>query len=476
MLHRPPCGLNFLPEMPILGLLICELLSRGSDLPNLPQIDTTNFSPAIKAQIEQAESEAKAHPRDAHLVGGLGMVLHAYSQYDGAAAAYSRALALEPQNFDWASLLGLAELEQGQFDVAAKTFRLALTIRSDDLPVQLHLAQCLVSIPDWDAAGRSYKEILEVHRDCPQAWYGLGRVQVAKGDHVSAAASFAQACNLFPQYSVAQFALAGELRKLGKPSEAGQHFALYSKNSVIEPALPDPLAQRVEQLNQSSTAHLQRGAELEGAGKLDDAIREHQSVLQSDPNNVQAHINLISLYGRTGDTTAARQHFDAASKLSPNRPDAWYNYGVLLFSQQKYDEAEQAFRRALAINPNYAEAHNNLGATYELQRRMDEAASEFRAAIADRPDYPLARFHLARILVNENNYKEAIQQLQRALQPEEENTPVYTYALAAAYARSGNREQALRYYREAHDRAVSRGQSQLLTSIDRDLKMLEGDK
>jgi tetratricopeptide (TPR) repeat protein len=185
---------------------------------------------------------------------------------------------------------------------------------------------------------------------------------------------------------------------------------------------------------------------------------------------------LISLFGRTGDMTAAKQHFEAATKLSPSRPDAWYNYGVLLFGQQKYDGAEQAFRRALAINPNYAEAHNNLGATYEIERRMEEAASEFRAAIAGRPDYPLARFHLARILVNENKYDEAIQQLLRALQPEEENTPVYTYALAATYARSGDRGQALRYYRQARDRAAAHGQSQLLTSIDRDLKMLEGDK
>src|SRR5690349_2181749 len=110
--------------MPILGLLLCAFLSPASDLPNLPQVDTAKFSPAIKAQIKQAESRAQAHPRDARLVGMFGMVLHAYSQYDGAAAAYWRSLALEPRNFDWASLLGLAQLEQGRFDVAAKTFRL----------------------------------------------------------------------------------------------------------------------------------------------------------------------------------------------------------------------------------------------------------------------------------------------------------------------------------------------------------------
>jgi tetratricopeptide (TPR) repeat protein len=460
----------------ILGLVLCALISLGSDVPNVPDVDTSSFSPAVKAQIERAESEARARPQDANAIANLGMVLQAYDQYAAAAQAYSRALALEPQNFDWASLLGLAELEQGQFEVAAKTFRSALRVRPGDRPAQLHLAQCLEATANWDAARRLYEEILREHGDCPQAWYGLGRVQAAGGDHSSAAVSFSKACNLFPQYGAAQFALAGELRKLGKPAEAETHLALYAKNSAIEPRLEDPVSERVRQLNQSSTVHLQRGAELASAGKLEDAIQEQRAVLQSDPNNVQAHINLISLYGRTGDEEAAKQHFETAIKLSPGRADAWYDFGVLLFSEQKYDQAEQAFRRALAINPNHAEAHNNLGAIDELERRPQEAESEFRVAIADRPDYPLARFHLARVLVNQQKYEEAIQQLLRALQPEDENTPTYTYALAAAYARSGNREQALHYYRQAHDRAVAHGQSQLLASIDRELNMLDGNK
>lgn len=462
--------------MRIVLLLVFALKSQGIDPLSLPHVDTANFSPAIKAQIERAESDAKDHPKNPESIGGLGMILHAYHQYDAAAQAYSRAFALEPQNFDWASLLGVAELAQGKFEMAVKTFQLALKIRPHDQPAELHLAQCLEGLAEWGAAGRVYREVLEEHADCPQAWYGLGRVQSAIGDHAAAAASFTKACNLFPNYGAAQFALAGEFRRLGNPAEAARHLALYAKNSANEPPLSDVLLQRVEQLNLSSQVHLQRGAELESVGRLEDAIREHQAVLESDPNNVQAHINLISLYGRLGDHETAKLHFDAAIKLSPNRPDAWYDYGVLLFSEHKYDQAEQAFRRALDINPDYAEAHNNLGATHELEGRVEEAANDFRAAIANRPDYPLARFHLARILVNEQKYDEAIQQLLRALQPEEENTPVYTYALAAAYARFGNREKALHYYQQAHDSAVAHGQSQLVTRIDKDLKMLDGER
>ncbi|MGI9071461.1 MAG: hypothetical protein ACR2JB_09140 [Bryobacteraceae bacterium] len=74
---------------------------------------------------------------------------------------------------------------------------------------------------------------------------------------------------------------------------------------------------------------------------------------------------------------------------------------------------------------------------------------EFREAIVDRPDYPLARFQLGRILVNENKYDEAIDQFLKTLTPEDEKTTVYLYALAATYARSGDREHELRYFQKS---------------------------
>jgi Tfp pilus assembly protein PilF len=242
---------------------------------------------------------------------------------------------------------------------------------------------------------------------------------------------------------------------------------------MSEPPLEDPLFQRIHELNHSTQAHLQRGMELEKAGALTEAIREHDAALTTDPNNVQVHVNLISLYGRAGDTANAKLHFEEATKLNPGRSDAWYDYGVLLFREGDYGAAEKAYRRAIDINPYYAEAHNNLGTVYEQQNRLDDAAKEFREAIADRPDYPLARFQLGRILVNREKYDEAIGQFLRALEPETEQTPSYLYALGATYARAGDRTNALEYLRKAHDAATARGQQQLLTSINRDLEALE---
>jgi tetratricopeptide (TPR) repeat protein len=455
--------------------LACAIsLGAAEQLPELPRIDKTDFLPAIRIQVDRAEADAGAHPSDAKSVGGLAMTLHAYQQYQSAAQAYERARALDPQNFDWLYLLGAVQVELGRFDDAVASFRSALVLRSSDLPAALRLAQSLTALSNWREADAVYRRILEEHPGCARAWYGLGRVQAALGDHAGAAQSYAKACDLFPPYGTAHFALAAELRKLGNKAEAERQLASYSKNVTEEPPLDDPLFRRIHDLNQSVTVHIRRGAELEKAGKLEEAIREHELALAIDPGNVQVHVNLLSLYGRAGDTAKAKEQFEQAIRLSPGRSDAWYNYGVLLFRGQNDADAEQAFRRAIEINPDYAEAHNNLGAIYQQRGRLDDAAKEFGQAIASQPDYPMARFQLARILVNQQKYGEAIQQLQRAIEPEDDQTPVYLYALAAAYARSGDREHALQYFQRARDRAIAHGQSQLLKSIDRDWKEFRG--
>src|SRR5438067_10894992 len=92
----------------------------------LPQINTANFLPAIQLQINRAEEEARTHPRDAKAAGEFAMALHAYQLYDAAAQTYQKAHSLEPQEIDWIYFLGAVQMQLGQFDDAAQSFRSAL--------------------------------------------------------------------------------------------------------------------------------------------------------------------------------------------------------------------------------------------------------------------------------------------------------------------------------------------------------------
>ena len=109
----------------------------------------------------------------------------------------------------------------------------------------------------------------------------------------------------------------------------------------------------------------------------------------------------------------------------------------------------------------------------EQQGRLDEALEFYRKAVERQPNYPLAHFHIGRILANQKKYDEAISHFLMALSPEDESTPAYLYALSATYARAGNREEALKYGRQAREKAEALGQTELLRSIDRDLQTLE---
>jgi len=160
--------------------------------------------------------------------------------------------------------------------------------------------------------------------------------------------------------------------------------------------------------------------------------------------------------------------------LAPDQfSEAYYNYGVLLRNQGKFDEAEQAFRKTLALAPLNDAAHDNLGYLLERQGKLEEAANEYKKAIDANPMSRQAHFKLARIFVNQQHYAEAIEQLQQTLTPVDEATPSYEYALGAAYGRAGDREQALHYLEQARQLAVTHGQTTLASEIEKDLERVK---
>src|SRR5579859_712316 len=468
-----------------LALISFPMALRSAELPALPRLNMADFLPAIRQQIQQADAAARANPRSADASGNLGMVLDAYQQYESAAFCYRRAHELNPRVFRWAYYLGADQLHQGEYDQAAATLRQALALSQDYLPARLKLAESLLAGGNLDESGKIYEAILKDVAKKPrdgdkaataEALYGMGRIESARGDISAAAESYRKACELFPAYGAAQYALALAYSKLGKPDMAQPHFSVYQANMTVTPPLEDPLLAAVQVLNLGADPHLRRAIEMEKQGKLNEAIEEQDQALAVDPKNVQARVNLISLYGRTGQTEKAEQNFQEAVRLDPNRADAYYDEGVLLFGEGKYQEAEQAFRQALRINPYYAEAHNNLGFLLEGQGRTEDALAEYQACLKSQPNYRLAHYHIATILARQNKYDEAIEHLLKTLTPADDSTPGFLYALAIAYGRKGDLENALKYMRKAREEAAARNQSQLLAGIDRDLRSLEQEK
>ncbi len=464
------CLLNALLALALGAPLLC---GQTASLPELPQMDLTVFPSVVREQVERAYDAARAHPDDAIASGELGMLLDLYKWREFAAICFERARRLDPGAFRWPYYLGSLRAAQGEREEAIAAYRTALRIQPDYLPARLKLAENLLAAGDWGEAGKIYETIVKEHPDAAEAYYGIGRIHAARGDSTAAVKFYRKACELFPAYGAAHYGLALAYRKLGDSARSEEHLKLHAANQTLVPPVQDPLRDALRALDRGPASHLQRGIRFEEAGRIEDAIAEHQKALELDPELAQAHANLIILYGRMKQADKAVEHYRAAIRLNPNLADAHYNYGVLLMEQGKLTEAEQAFRNALEANPFHAEACNNLGAVLERQGKLDEALGYFEKALERRPDYRLAHFHIGRILANRKKYAEAIEHFLKTLTPEDESTPTYLYALAAAYARAGNKESALTYGRKARDAAAARGQALLLDRIDKDLQALE---
>ena len=444
---------------------------------DLPQLTIADLPAEVRDQVREAYDHAGANPKSAEAAGKLGMLLDLYHRPDEAVGCYERAHELDSSAFKWLYYLGSLQARQGHQGEAVQILRAALRLKPDYLPARLKLADSLFAVGKLDDSRQTYAAILEANPDVAEAYYGLGRIDLARGETSAARQSFRRACELFPPYGAAHYQLAQTDRRLGKAEDAEQQLALYASNRTLVPPVQDPLRDELRSLDRAASSLLDRGIQLEQAGRPEDAIAAEERALQLDPNLMQAHVNLIILYGRAGNFPKAEEHYQAALKLNPDKyPDAYYNYGVLLMKEGKLDDAQAAFSKALKVNPLYADAHNDLGYLLERQGKLEQAAAEYREAVEARPDFRKARFNLARILVSQLRYSEAIEQLQQTLTPVDENTATYLYALGATYGRAGDHQRAVKYLRQAEEEAAAHQQSELAADIEKDLRSLGAEK
>jgi tetratricopeptide (TPR) repeat protein len=442
--------------------------------PSLPTVKSTDFLPEVREQVKEAYERAREHPDSAEDSGKLGMLLDLYHRPAEAAACYERAHRLAPRAFKWLYYLGSLQAAQGERAQAAVTLRAALELRPHDLPTLLKLGDDLYLDGKAAESEQIYADAVRRYPAAAEAYYGLGRISAGRDETAAAARYFREACELFPRYGAAHYALAQLDRRLGRAEDARQEMASFAASQSLVPPVSDPLRDELRALDRAAPSLLERGVQLEQAGRIQDAIAAHERALQLDPDLVMAHVNLIILYGKAGEFQKAEAQFQAAVALSPDKlPDAYYNHGVLLMEEGKLDEAQLAFRKALEIEPTYADAHNDLGYLLERRGKLEEAAAEYRAAVENKPDFRQAHFNLGRILVNQYRYPEAIEQFKQTLTPVDQHTPSYLYALGATYGRAGDDEDALHYLGMADKQAKSQGQTQLEAQIQKDLQRLK---
>jgi TolB-like protein/Flp pilus assembly protein TadD len=177
--------------------------------------------------------------------------------------------------------------------------------------------------------------------------------------------------------------------------------------------------------------------------KVVDAARK---ALELDPQLAEAHVLLANVLKEQWQWTEAESEYRRALELNPNDPVAHDGLARWLLCQGRADEALAWVRRGREIDP-IAVSGTEIGWILFQSRRYDEAAHELHSVLVVRSDDATALWFLGFALTADNQSKEAIPVLERAVSVSGRSSAVIG-VLIRAYAHAGRRADGLRLLEE----------------------------
>ena len=144
---------------------------------------------------------------------------------------------------------------------------------------------------DLKGAQAAFQEVTEIDPKNPDGWVNIGRAAVQEGDMDRARVVLEKALAVSPDLARAHFFYAKVLRSSGDYDGAAAH---------LEKVIAQYPRDRVALNDLGRVLFLQR--------KYPEAVKVLASVLEVDPEDLQAHYNLMLCYQGLGDDKQAREH------------------------------------------------------------------------------------------------------------------------------------------------------------------------
>ncbi len=110
------------------------------------------------------------------------------------------------------------------------------------------------------------------------------------------------------------------------------------------------------------------------------AVKLHQYLLRSHPNDALAHYHLGFAYGMIGRGAEEIDEYQKAVTLGLHHWDLFLNLGLAYVARGELAAAAKALEQAAVRAPERPETHFNLALVYEAEHRLSEALKEITIA------------------------------------------------------------------------------------------------
>lgn len=188
------------------------------------------------------------------------------------------------------------------------------------------------------------------------------------------------------------------------------------------------------------------------------AISEYEQAIAREPNFAAAYAGIASCYSSLSSSVymppreampLAEKAARKAIELDPELAEAHAAIGFIdLFYHWDRAEGERELRKAIELNPNYSTAYLNYGLLLLTESRFDNALTQLRKAEQLEPTSALISSAIEWALFLEGKYNDVLQQAQHTLSVEPRMADSYSY-MGLAYLYIGQKENAFAALKKA---------------------------
>ncbi|MEP0813358.1 MAG: tetratricopeptide repeat protein [bacterium] len=168
------------------------------------------------------------------------------------------------------------------------------------------------------------------------------------------------------------------------------------------------------------------------SGRREDAIREYEKALESDPNNAEVLKKQIDLLVEDERIGRACEKLEKLLAIDPNDTDTRLRLANFQFENRDYTLASENYSKVIALKGDDPVALQGLGHIALYQNNSNRAMDFYTRAVAVDPSLAESWYFLARIRFRNEEYADAAIAMRKALSlnyPDPELRLMLAYAL-----------------------------------------------
>ncbi|KAJ5753939.1 uncharacterized protein N7511_008092 [Penicillium nucicola] len=159
-------------------------------------------------------------------------------------------------------------------------------------------------------------------------------------------------------------------------------------------------------------------------GNAPGALVDLNKSVELSPSLVQSYIKRASLHLELGNKDAAADDFELAITHNKDDPDIYYHRAQLHFILTELAEAAKDYQKSIDLDRSFIYSHIQLGVTQYKMGSVASAMATFRRTVKNFEEVPDVYNYYGELLLDQQNYSEAIEKFDKAVEMEKQSKPM----------------------------------------------------